>query len=330
MPTLSCGRTRCPGAAREAHRHKLQLASHDGDGRGFCARLRVLLVVGCKSVRPRNLPGLGREHRRLSRSRATRSRLRSGRRARCSPRRRSPGIGPTVAEYWLTGSAPNCRDVRPTVVAGKRRMIVDLTRIRPASRYHVRLAARSGSGTVFGAARAFVTLPVGRVPEGVTAGRTYLGRMRRSAALRLLQQSAGAPLTFSYEGARWRVSPVHRRGPNECGAAGRRGAAGRAGRDAPGAQIELGRREAPRLRRGPQSPLGSQSNAGKRPPGRDARGHHRRHARGQGQHRADDLAREGERAVREAPGLAAGGRCGKPLPRPESGRPSWFASAIRA
>ena len=117
------------------------------------------------------------------------------------------GIGPTVAEYWLTGSAPNCRDIRPTVVAGKRRMIVDLTRIRPASRYHVRLAARSGTGTVFGPARAFVTLPLGRVPEGVTAGRTYLGRMRRAAALSLLRQSAAAPLTFSFAGARWRVSP---------------------------------------------------------------------------------------------------------------------------
>jgi lipoprotein-anchoring transpeptidase ErfK/SrfK len=86
-------------------------------------------------------------------------------------------------------------------------MIVELTRIRPASRYHVRLAAMSGAGTVFGAARAFVTLPLGRVPEGVTVGRTYLGRMRRAAALSLLRQSAAAPLTFSYAGTRWRVSP---------------------------------------------------------------------------------------------------------------------------
>ena len=149
------------------------------------------------------------------------------------------GIGPTVAEYWLTGSAPSCRDSRPTVVGGERRMIVDLTQIRPASRYHVRLAARSASGTVFGAARAFMTLPLGRVPEGVMAGRTYLGRMRRAAALSLLRQSAAHPsrsATQERDGA-CRPPPS---ASERMRCSGSTRPSGRAGPDAPGAQVELG------------------------------------------------------------------------------------------
>jgi hypothetical protein len=124
---LSRGRTpavvdghRSPGAARDAHRHELQIASHNRGGRGVCAR--VLLVTLASPPVRQTYPSwvantLGQPVAPDSESVAVGP---TSAELSASP---LAGIGPTVAEYWLTGSAPSSAASAPATVPHERRVV---------------------------------------------------------------------------------------------------------------------------------------------------------------------------------------------------------------
>jgi lipoprotein-anchoring transpeptidase ErfK/SrfK len=114
------------------------------------------------------------------------------------------GWASAVVEFWQPGSTPHC-----AVASGPgSRIDAELVRLRSASRYRFRLAARTVRGTAFSGSHTFTTLPVGRIPEGVVVGKVDVGRMRSAAARTVLERAYAKPLRFTFAGAYWRIAPA--------------------------------------------------------------------------------------------------------------------------
>jgi lipoprotein-anchoring transpeptidase ErfK/SrfK len=113
-----------------------------------------------------------------------------------------------LVEYWQAGSAPNCAVPHPALAGGAGRIDAELDRLRPASRYRFRLAARTARGTAFSGSRTFTTLPAGRIPDGVVVGKVPLGRMTPAVALTVLARAYAKPLRLTFAGAFWHIAPA--------------------------------------------------------------------------------------------------------------------------
>jgi len=117
---------------------------------------------------------------------------------------RDAGSVAATAEYWQNGAAPSCTAVQhPRAI----RTQFALSGLQPGQRYRFRLVVNGTAGAATSAAGTFVTLPDGVIAEGVTIGATPVGRLSRDAALARLNHLEGAPLRFTYAGARWQVLP---------------------------------------------------------------------------------------------------------------------------
>ena len=113
-----------------------------------------------------------------------------------------------LVEYWQAGSAPNCAVPHPALAGAASRIDAVLDRLRPASRYRFRLAARTARGTAFSGSRTFTTLPAGRIPDGVVIGKVGVGRMTSAAAHSVLAGAYAKPLRFTFAGAFWHIAPA--------------------------------------------------------------------------------------------------------------------------
>jgi lipoprotein-anchoring transpeptidase ErfK/SrfK len=116
--------------------------------------------------------------------------------------------------------------------AAKPRVQIVLSQLRPGTRYRFRVAVKNAAGTTVGGTGTFVTLPAGRIAQGVTVGTMRVGRFTRAAALAALSRPAAAPISLTYAGAYWHVAP------SKLGLrVGAKSALARAAQAAPGTQL---------------------------------------------------------------------------------------------
>ena len=122
---------------------------------------------------------------------------------------RASALGRRPGRVLAGGSAPNCAVPQPPLAGAASRIDAVLDRLRPASRYRFRLAARTARSTAFSGSRTFTTLPAGRIPDGVVIGKVGVGRMTSAAAHSVLAGAYAKPLRFTFAGAFWHVAPAN-------------------------------------------------------------------------------------------------------------------------